>query len=156
MKGGRAVRPLAPLTAPACGAPITQMPSVQRFRGRGLWSNDRFARIAGALPPLYPIAMSRPVKSLVALVLVLSLFGLQNYIRLAAAKKALQTVGPSEYALAVQYGYNARCHSVVAVGFWQRGPKIPERQGYVCGGFVTGAEILVVPHNEGRAIDLDT
>lgn len=67
------------------------------------------------------------------------------------AKVLLEQAGPAELELHARYGFtHSRCGSdFVTVIFWQRGPRIPERQGYVCGGLFHPSEIQIVPFDEG-------
>jgi len=66
---------------------------------------------------------------------------------LTAARYALEQEGPSEFVLKLRYGFtHSKCQGdFITVIFWQRGPKIPEREGYVCGGVFSPAHIEILP-----------
>ena len=72
-----------------------------------------------------------------------------NHRRLEAARTVLERAGPSEITTTLTYGFNERCSDIVSVAFWQRGPHMAERQGYVCGGAFGSARIEVVPFAKG-------
>lgn len=85
----------------------------------------------------------------VAIAIVVALFAVSNHYRLAAARDVMERTGPSEYSLEISYGPNSRCDGLASVGFWQHGPGIPERQGYICGGVLTSPRMELVPFDEG-------
>lgn len=93
-------------------------------------------------------------KALFLLITAIVLLGYCNYIRLEAAKAAIKSAGPSEYSIGLKIGFNPRCGlTFVSVGFWQQGPRIPERQGYICGGLFTSTKIELVPFDEGLILE---
>lgn len=71
-------------------------------------------------------------------------------VKREAAIALLKAQGPSEIDAHVVYGFDhVRCSGeAMVVAFWQRGPNIPERQGYVCGGILAAPVIELVPFDE--------
>ena len=59
--------------------------------------------------------------------------------------------------LDIHYGLNRVCGGdLISVGFWQQGPVLKhERQGYVCGGFLSPAKVHEVPFEFGTIVDFD-
>jgi hypothetical protein len=93
-------------------------------------------------------------KALMLVITAIVIYGYCNYIRLDAALAVIKSVGPSEYRIGVKLGLNPRCGlTFVSVGFWQQGPGIPERQGYICGGLFTSAKMEVVPFDQGLILE---
>jgi hypothetical protein len=88
------------------------------------------------------------------LVVTLAIFGYCNHLRLEAAQAKIQSSGPSEFRTGLKLGLNPRCGmTFISVGFWQQGPGIPERQGYICGGVLTSAEMKLVPFDAGLILN---
>src|SRR4051812_1310979 len=89
----------------------------------------------------------------VVVLVLLSVFAAWFVIgaRYMSAAAALIRSTPSESVLELQWGANANCPGVTlaSVAFWQQGPHLPERQGYVCGGLVSAPTIVVVPFGAG-------
>ena len=59
---------------------------------------------------------------------------------------------PSEKIIQHQFGYNPYCGSYHSVGFWQQGPTVEERQGFICGGVISDRYLVTVPFHEGLTI----
>jgi len=74
-------------------------------------------------------------------------FSVDRRSPLTAARYALEQEGPSEFVQKLRYGFtHSKCQGdFITVIFWQRGPKIPEREGYVCGGVFSPAHIEILP-----------
>lgn len=96
------------------------------------------------------------IKMFSLLVATLAIFGYCNYLRLEAARAKIRSSGPSEFTIGLKLGFNPRCGlTFISVGFWQQGPGIPERQGYICGGVLTSAEMRLVPFDAGLVLNDD-
>jgi hypothetical protein len=73
---------------------------------------------------------------------------------MTAARNLIESSGPSEFLLDPQFGPNRYCGATLySVGFWQQGPGIPERQGYVCGGLFSKAQFRIVPFDQGLTVE---
>jgi hypothetical protein len=73
---------------------------------------------------------------------------------MTAARNLIESTGPSEYLLDPEFGPNPLCGvTLYSVGFWQQGPGIPERQGYICGGLFGSAKFRIVPFDQGLTFE---
>ncbi len=79
-----------------------------------------------------------------------------NIVRLQSARAVLDRAGPSERLIELELGFNAYCGGdLISARFWQRGPRIPERWGYICGGVISQAIIRPVGREVRLHFDAD-
>jgi hypothetical protein len=90
----------------------------------------------------------------ILLIAAVAIYAYSNQLRLESADAFLKGMGPSEQSIGLKLGFNPRCGiTFVSVGFWQRGPRLPERQGYICGGLFTSPRMEVVPFHAGLVLE---